>query len=268
MALIPPFFLDAVAAIGFPEPGGTRYAATGFLYGRPEHEAGDTPLCDVLLFTNRHVFNGQPAAVLRFNPIANLPAREYDLPLLGPNGELLWVSHPNPKIDVAAARINLQKLQEDAIRLGYFQSDKHAAPRQRATKLGMSEGDGVFVLGFPMGLVGVQRNFIVVRQGAVARLQDCLAGHESTFLIDCSIFPGNSGGPVISKPEVVGIEGTTTVNAAYLMGIVNAYVPYRDVAVSLQTGKPRVTFEENSGLASVFPVDYIDEVFDLLVPQK
>lgn len=74
------------------------------------------------------------------------------------------------------------------------------------------------------------------------------------------MFPGNSGGPVVTKPEVVAIEGTKPVGASYLIGVVAGYVPYRDVAISAQTQKVRIIFEENSGLASVIPIDYVEEV--------
>jgi len=36
-----------------------------------------------------------------------------------------------------------------------------------------------------------------------------------------------------------------------------AYMPFTDSALSRQTGKVRVTFEENSGLAVVVPVESI-----------
>ena len=49
---------------------------------------------------------------------------------------------------------------------------------------------------------------------------------------------------------------------AYLLGIVKGYVPYIDVAFSAQTKHPRVTFEENSGLAEVIPADAIQETID------
>jgi hypothetical protein len=39
-------------------------------------------------------------------------------------------------------------------------------------------------------------------------------------------------------------------------------VPYIDVAISTQTRRPRVTFEENSGLTEVHPVDFIEETID------
>jgi hypothetical protein len=42
--------------------------------------------------------------------------------------------------------------------------------------------------------------------------------------------------------------------------MVIAYRPYDDTAVSLQTKKPRVIFEENSGLAEVLPIDSIEDV--------
>jgi hypothetical protein len=75
-------------------------------------------------------------------------------------------------------------------------------------------------------------------------------------LIDALVFPGNSGGPVITRPELTSIEGTKRQNNAYLLGVVRAYVPYQDVAISQQTGRPRIAFEENSGLAEVIPMDF------------
>jgi hypothetical protein len=44
-----------------------------------------------------------------------------------------------------------------------------------------------------------------------------------------------------------------------LIGVVRGFIPYTDVAVSQQTLRPRVTFEENSGLAEVIPVDQVNE---------
>lgn len=39
--------------------------------------------------------------------------------------------------------------------------------------------------------------------------------------------------------------------------MVKGYMPYTDPALSRQTGKVRVSFEENSGLATVIPVEAI-----------
>lgn len=78
-------------------------------------------------------------------------------------------------------------------------------------------------------------------------------------MIDSNVFPGNSGGPVFIKPSIfdyrTGTLGEGTVG--YLVGVVSGFLPYSDVAISLQTRRPRVIFEENSGLAIVYSTDAI-----------
>jgi hypothetical protein len=124
---------------------------------------------------------------------------------------------------------------------------------------GIAIGDGVFVLGFPLGLNGQQRNYLTVRQGIIARLNDMLDGSSKTFSIDSFAFPGNSGGPIVLKPEMASVAGTPPQRQAVLLGMVLSYVPYVETAISEQTKRSRVTFEENSGLATVLPIDYIDD---------
>jgi hypothetical protein len=113
-----------------------------------------------------------------------------------------------------------------------------------------------------MGMIGEDRNFVLVKQGVIARIRDALTGHSKEFLVDTSIFPGNSGGPVITRPEMVAIQGTQPYPKASLIGVVASYVPYQDIAISSQTRRPRVIFEENSGLASIIPVDYLVEMVE------
>ena len=269
MALIPPFFLDCVVAIGFPgDDGKARYAATGFLYGHlMEKVSEEQKRYRIFLVSNRHVFESERIAFLRFNPEGAEPAREYDLPLLDADGNRVWKAHSDPEVDIAVIGINANLLREHGIRFEWFRDDQHRLNRESAKAQAVTEGDAVFVLGFPMGLVGEQRNFVVVRQGVIARIRDCLETIRKEFLVDCAVFPGNSGGPVVTRPEMMSISGTKSANAAHLLGVVASYVPYRDVAISTQTKRPRVIFEENSGLASAFPIDYVDDIVpDFLAP--
>lgn len=266
MALIPPGFLDCVTAIGFRSAeGDPSFTATGFLYGRPV--STEPPELEreynVFLVTNRHVFEGRTRAVLRFNPAPGNPARVYDLDLLDGTGEAVWITHSDPDVDVAVMPVNAQLLKEHGIQFAFFQADKHVLRQAEAQAAGVSEGDSVFVLGFPLADPGTERNYVIVRHGVVARIRDSFAGTTPHFLVDASIFPGNSGGPVVTKPELVAITGTKSLSTANLLGMVQAYVPYQDVAFSRQTNRPRVIFEENSGLALVIPVDRIVEVGDM-----
>jgi S1-C subfamily serine protease len=257
MALIPPFFLDCVVAIGFVTEDEVRYAATGFLVG---HLVADAPEVQnrkyrLYLVTNRHVFKGHNVAKLRFNPSGSLPAKIYDLPLVDVDGKPQYQGYPDESVDVAVQSINVELLQKDGIQFSFFASDLHILPFTKAVDEGLSEGDSVFVLGFPLGQVGKERNYVIVRQGTIARVRDALAGSSPDFLLDASIFPGNSGGPVVTRPEAMAITGTKSLSKAWLIGVVSGYVPYQDVAISVQTNRPRVIFEENSGMAAVIPID-------------
>lgn len=110
-----------------------------------------------------------------------------------------------------------------------------------------------------MGISGAQRNYVISRGGSIARISDLLDSTDDTFLIDTLVFPGNSGGPVVSALSIAAIAGTKAQNTAYLIGVVRGYLPYNDVAVSQQTGQVRAVFQENSGLAEVVPIDFVNE---------
>jgi S1-C subfamily serine protease len=268
MALIPPFFLDCVVGIGTRgESGVSQYAATRFLLGQflsTDVEAKQNRYA-LFLVTNRHVLDGKQSIVLRFNALEGAPAKEFDVELSKSDGTAHWHPHPDPEVDVAVVGVNPDFMKAEGLHFHFFASDKVALTKAEARAKGVSEGDGVFVLGFPMGDVGPDRNYVIVRQGVIARVRDYLDDRSKVILIDATVFPGNSGGPVVSRPEALSIEGTQAVSSSYLVGIVSAYVPYQDVAFSLQTKRPRVIFEENTGLAQVVPYDLIAETVALAV---
>jgi hypothetical protein len=264
MALIPPVFLDCVVAIGLEHKESEAvWVASGFLYGDSIGKAQDgRPGYQVYLVTNRHVLEGNAQIHLRFNPVEDQAARQYIIDILDSDGKPKWMAHQNHGIDLAIVPVNAQRLQAEGIRFSCFYSDRDCANTRKMTELGITEGDFVYVLGFPMGLIGGKRNFVIARGGIIARVRDTLAHFSDEFLIDTFIFPGNSGGPVISKPELLSIRGTKSQSAAYLIGVVTGYIPYKEVAISQQTREPRVIFEENSGLAAVHPIDSVEGILE------
>src|SRR6185503_14526044 len=181
-------------------------------------------------------------------------AFEFAVDLQDGDGAPVWLGLD--EVDVAAIGLKAPRLREEGIRFSYFKTDTEVLDRKRTMEMGFCEGDDVYVLGFPLGLVGEHRNYSVVRQGCIARIRDSAAGSTKEFLVDATVFPGNSGGPVISRPEP-SPPGQGASGRSYLLGIVASYVPYRDVAISQQTKRTRVVFEENSGLTAVIPCDYV-----------
>ena len=117
----------------------------------------------------------------------------------------------------------------------------------------------------PMNLVNDAVKAPICRLGCISRVADAfLAGQGAVnFLVDAQTFPGNSGGPIISRPEYVSVQNTPSNTSVNLIGILSAYIPYRDTLVSQQTGQPVMIREENSGLTIVHPVDRIKEVVEM-----
>lgn len=173
-----------------------------------------------------------------------------------------WTFHPDPDIDVAVFPIHIPDLDTGPVSF----HDTHTMLRRRLVETEFREGNEVFVLGFPLAMVGGNKNYVIVRQGIVARIQDWYEGAAKSYLIDSSNFSGNSGGPVLAKPTLHTYG--TAITSAKLIGMVSAYVPFQDVARSDQTGLPMLASQENSGLAVVVPVDAIRETIGIALVQR
>lgn len=267
MALLPPIYLDSVVAIGVVNADSSRaWIGTGFLVGRFHHKIDDeTNNYNIFLVTNKHVLQGQKSIVVRFNPEPSTGSVAMDFPieLVDKDDKVKWEGHPRQDIDVAVIGISPSFLKQHSRKFEYFRSDNNLLRVKDMIKEGVSEGDFVYALGFPMNLVDPDRQYVISRAGTIARIRDLLEGYRNDFILDMSIFPGNSGSPIVTKPEFIHIEGTKSLARSYLVGIVKAIIPYEDVAVSKQTKQPRVVFQENSGLAIGIPVDFIMETIDI-----
>jgi S1-C subfamily serine protease len=268
-AQIPPFFVDSVVALGSyqtrvpGQPPEWVAEASGFFYGFAVDKETDRAkhMYSVYLVTNRHVLANHTQIAVRLNAVkATDIVKEVSLALKDEKGADIWVSHPNPSVDISVVHMNAKWLQDQGLQSAFFAADENAADKTKLKEIGISTGDGIFVLGFPMGLTGTaQRSYVIARHGSIARISDVLDGSGNTFLIDSLVFPGNSGGPVVSQATVNAIQGTKSQDRAYLIGVVRAYVPYTDVAISQQTGQLRMVLQENSGLAEVIPIDAVNE---------
>jgi len=272
MALFPQSFLDCVVAIGMPGANEVRWIGTGFLYGhfrKPVDAEGAN--YGIYLITNKHVVRDQEKIIIRFNPLeGDRSAQHYPLSLVNNEGKAIWYQHSDEDIDLAVISIRIDLLKQDDIRFWAFQSDQCVASMEQAKSVGITEGDGVYVFGYPMGLIGGDRNYVISRHGTIARIRDAMDNVGKEFLIDSLIFPGNSGGPVVTKPEAFSIKGTPPVKRSYLIGVIRAYLPYKEIAYSLQTEKPepRAVFMENTGLAAVIPIDYVMDIVQECERQK
>jgi hypothetical protein len=129
--------------------------------------------------------------------------------------------------------------------------------------IGIAAGDDVYVLGFPMGLAGEEQNYVCVKGGVVSRIDSEIIRIRKAFIIDSSVFPGNSGGPVILRPATSALDGTKAVGKPYLLGVISGYLPFSDNLYTHQTRPPTIvsTTRENSGLSFCVPMDFAKEIY-------
>lgn len=263
MAIIPEFFMNAIISIGIVLPSGNKnWIGTGFIVGR--REIDDPNLSTHYIITNKHVVANQQRICVRFNSLGGTFIKDYDIDLYDANQCPLFSVHPNKDTDVIALQIIPQALIDDKSIWGSFDLNEHSLTLEQMKTTGVEEGSLVYALGFPMGLVD-NIKAPICRLGCISRITDTFLLKDGTpiFLVDAQAFPGNSGGPIISRPEYVSICGTPANTKAHLIGILSAYLPYNDKLISQQTGEIRMIQTENSGLTIVHPVDRIKEVVEI-----
>ena len=263
MAIIPEDFLNAVVALGIVgSDNKEHWIGSGFIVRRKAQQNQNLPT--YYLITNKHVVKSVRKVLVRFNSEAGALVKDYLVHLYDENRKPLFSPHPDERTDIIAIQIEPTTLVNDKSIWGAFDLDEHALTLKQMQETGVEEGSLVYALGFPMDLMSPIKAPIC-RLGCVSRVRDAflLCKDNREYLVDAQTFPGNSGGPIINRPERLSIVGTPTNVSANLIGILSAYIPYRETLFSRQTGRDRMIQEENSGLTVVFPVDRIKEVVEL-----
>jgi hypothetical protein len=181
--------IKATVQLEQPLGDGSRTVGTGFLVSAPTPDGKPR----TVLVTAAHVLERMPSmsarigyriqgseGVWRYDPEA-LRIRDGDHPL--------WTKHPTR--DVAAMVVEAPpEFAKAAIPLNYLAQD------DTFNRYNLGPGDEMMALGFPRGLSANTAGFPILRSGRVASYPLAPASNFPTFLMDFSVFPGNSGGPV------------------------------------------------------------------------
>jgi len=182
--------IHATVQLEQPLGDGTRTVGTGFLIEAPTPDGKPR----VVLVTANHVFEKMPGEDARVgyrveNPDGSWTYTPALLKIRDKAGHELWTHHPSR--DVATISITAPpEFAKAAIPESWLAED------QTFTKLEVGAGDEMMALGFPRGLAANQAGFPILRSGRVASYPVAPAKIFPTFLLDFSVFPGNSGGPV------------------------------------------------------------------------
>lgn len=182
--------IHATVQLEQPLGDGTRTVGTGFLIA--ETAPDGTPR--TVLVTANHVLAKMPGNEARIgyriaNPDGSWSYSPQTLRIRDADGAKLWIQHPSR--DVAAISIKApDEFAKAAIPLSWLAQDDTFQVNQ------VGAGDEMMALGFPRGLAANQAGFPILRSGRVASFPIAPAQVFPTFLLDFTVFPGNSGGPV------------------------------------------------------------------------
>lgn len=187
--------MHATVQLEQPLGDGTRTVGTGFLIS----DTGPDGRPRTVLVTANHVFSGMPGANARIgyrveHADGSWSYSPQPLRIRDEAGHELWTHHPSR--DVAAIAITAPpEFAKAAIPKAYLASD------ETFTSNRVEAGDEMMALGFPRGLAANQAGFPILRAGKVASYPVAPAKIFPTFLLDFSVFPGNSGGPVFMTDQ-------------------------------------------------------------------
>lgn len=120
----------------------------------------------------------------------------------------------------------------------------------------LSELGDIFFISYQPGIQIRNRISPIIRAGTISVMND-----DNTFYIDAAAFPGNSGSPVFLRPSLSYDEKVVhTMGGGYFAGVIGEYLTYKEVAISTQTRRPRIAFEENTGLSKVWSTNFINGI--------
>lgn len=116
-------------------------------------------------------------------------------------------------------------------------------------------GEEIIVTGYPTS-IGIaespQFDYLkpLAKRGSIAGKSDKF----DTFVIDCNLHHGNSGGPVFL------IESSTAAWTVRLVGIVSQRIPLREEAIILDPIKKVTSNQSNSTYSVVVPIDFAQKL--------
>lgn len=192
--------IHATVQLEQPLGDGTRTVGTGFLIASTTPDGQPR----TVLVTANHVLQKMPGANARIGYRISNPDGSWSYSpqtiRIRDGKQALWTHHPSR--DVAAISITAPpEFAKAAIPQSYLAGD------DTFQKYRVGAGDEMMALGFPRGLAANQAGFPILRSGRVASYPVAPAKIFPTFLLDFSVFPGNSGGPVFMMDQPRRYDG-------------------------------------------------------------
>lgn len=201
---------------------------TGFIVRFAEQTRNEQYLNVPSIVTNKHVIDGAKDITVRFHA-SNFNGEKINsqCEFVIPTDEFFM--HPDKNVDLCAMPIaRLYKMtEEDKIKPYYYGIRLQQIPNDDKLKNYIPTED-VIVVGYPNGLWDDLNNYPIFRKGTLATGPATNYKGQKEFLIDCAIYPGSSGSPVLSVKQLIHKETFEPFISVELLGVV--YATYQHTA--------------------------------------
>lgn len=176
------------------------------------------------IVTNKHVIEGAIEGTVRFhaaNKAGKIAETQCEFTLN--NFESLFFKHPDPDVDLCAIPVAIMhKLaSKDNIKPYYNGLSMKQIPNSDQLNDFFSAED-IIVVGYPNGIWDDKNNLPIFRKGTLATLPSVEYKGNREFLIDCAIYPGSSGSPVISIKQLFNKQTFEPFMSINLLGVIFA----------------------------------------------
>jgi hypothetical protein len=187
--------IRATVQLEQPAADGKRTVGTGFLISAPTADGKPR----VVLVTANHVLQNMPGAEMRIGyRLQDARGTWHFKPTpvaIRSNGAELW-THSETR-DIAAIVVQAPpEFAKAAIPMSWL------ADGEAFNRFSIGPGDEMMALGYPWGMSANGAGFPILRSGKVASYPVAPSKEFPTFMLDFTVFPGNSGGPVFLTETV------------------------------------------------------------------
>ena len=188
------------------------------------------------------------------------------IPVTDRDGNLEWLVHPNPAVDLAVLPMFPNPETHDI----WAVPSKAFLTYKNISRIGVLEGQEIFLPCFTPEIPQYKRNYPIVRFGRIALISTeefpAEEGNTKLHFAECFPFGGNSGAPVFIRKSQKNPKTDRIEDEYGLLGILKAHY-YTEYPI-LQLTQSSLWSSQHMGIAVITPVDYLREILNNELTQK
>lgn len=249
--------LDSTLLLQVGDPAIPTRTGTGFIYFQTTSIGDDevTRTGRVWIVTTKHLLADVPPqafTTMRVNAAAENNGVLYGKVIGHTYRVEDWRLHPDKDRDVAVLPLTLlEELRAEGANVVPALVSESIATRDNAFSVGAYEGARVLIAGFQTGYRQAHMDFSVVRDGVIGESRGWITNVQQTILVSGSIYPGNSGSPVVLDPWQTPPEpGDAS--------------PFRLLGMAIGSTRNPEDPQHSIDLAHIEPIETIQEFLDTI----